>query len=103
VLLNSTQPAITADLERYRSNLTMTQADDIIQNELIKASEDAEKKSNSGITFEILPGKMKVDSQFSLSGIKITGGEANVYKIASTAALGAAACRGLARINSSHA
>jgi hypothetical protein len=94
-LIRSAQSKIDTDLSPYNTDVSIKQADEIIKSDLVTAISDAKDKPNSGITFEVLSGKLKVDSKFSMGGVNISGGEINVYKVSGAAAIGVAACRGL--------
>lgn len=94
-VIDSAKPKIDSDLLPYTTDISVTQADHIIKSDLISTINKITDKPDSGITFEVLSGKLKIESKFSMGGVNISGGEINVYKISGAAAVGVAACRGL--------
>jgi hypothetical protein len=52
------------------------------------AAQKAASEPNSGVTFELLSGKLTVDASTTVAGVKITGGEVNLYQLAKDAAVG---------------
>jgi len=73
--------------------LTQQQLESIINAAVKKAIESAAKEEGSGITFEALTGKLKVDLSYTTAFAKVIPGEVNVYEISAAVAAGVIACK----------
>jgi hypothetical protein len=67
----------------------------VIENALASSALEAAQKPNANIEFEALTGKLRIKSSTTVSGVKVTGGEVNLYKISGGAAAGIATCYAL--------
>jgi hypothetical protein len=72
--------------------LTQQQLEEKITQAVKKAIESAEKEKGSGITFEPLTGKLKVDLSYTTPLGKVKVGEVNIYVVSAVAAAGVFAC-----------
>lgn len=90
------EPKMVNDLASLRRPLTFDHARSVAYNDLKSAAQQAEKEPAAKISFEVLSGKIKVDASQTIGGVKISGGEINLYK--TSMAIGAAviACNAVA-------
>jgi hypothetical protein len=95
-LFEQAEPKILNDLDMNAGRLTQSKIKEIVIEEIKKTIQEAESQPNSGITFEVLTGKLTIDSSRPIFGITLTGGEVNVYKISATLAGGVWACNAAA-------
>jgi hypothetical protein len=93
-IIEGAKSSITSDLSGYGDLLTRDVAEQAIRTNFVKVVEE-QAKSDPNISFELLTGKLKIDSSLTFAGAKISLGEVNMYKIASVAAVGVVACKGL--------
>jgi len=91
-LYNEATPEILDALKV--SELTQKQLEEKITQAVKKAIESAEKKKGSGITFVASTGKLKVDKSYTTPvGIKVEGGEVNIYAVSVVLAAGVYECQ----------
>jgi hypothetical protein len=80
-LYDQAEPDIISDINDSHRVLTESQINSLINRELVNTINADTKKSGSNISFEILTGKLKIQKSTTLSGIDISAGEVNVYKV----------------------
>jgi hypothetical protein len=90
------EPKIVGDLASLHRPLKFDYARSIAYNDLKSAAQRAEKEPAAKVSFEVLSGKIKIDASQTIAGVKVSGGEINVYK--TSMAIGAAviACNAVA-------
>lgn len=64
----------------------------VIRNDVATTIEAAEKQPNANITFEVFTGNLTINSHITVGGVKVTGGDVNVYKIGAVLAGYIAGC-----------
>ena len=82
---------ILDDLQNYlkantQAALTQQQLEDIINAAVTKTIETTAKETNSGLSFEVLTGKLKIERSYTGSLGKLTLGEINIYKVSGVVA-----------------
>jgi hypothetical protein len=92
----SAEPQMLSQLASAGPMLTRDQAEIIIQSEIAKIVQTAANTPNSGITFEVLSGKLTIESSVTIGGVKIAGGDLNVYKVSGMLAGSVVACNAAA-------
>jgi len=90
------EPKMVNDLASLRRPLKFDYARSVAYNDLRSAAQQAEKEPAAKVSFEVLSGKIKIDASQTIAGVRISGGEINVYK--TSMAIGAAviACNAVA-------
>jgi hypothetical protein len=91
----SAEPKMLADFAKLSPPISQSAADQIIRSELVGVVQQAAKDPASNISFEAFSGKLTVDSSATIAGVKVTGGEINLYKVSLSLAGGVAACMGV--------
>jgi hypothetical protein len=91
-LFSRARPRILDHLKPRIGKLTQADVEKTLSSDLTEVIEKAAGDPKSGITFEALTGKLKVESSMLLKGVKVTGGEVNVYKVTAVLAGGIVAC-----------
>jgi hypothetical protein len=86
---------ILHDLNALHGALTRQQIDNIIQEEVLKNVQSETSQPNSGIKFEALTGKLTIESSYILRGVKVTGGDVNIYKVSGVLAGSVYSCNAL--------
>jgi hypothetical protein len=91
------EPKLENDLTKLTPPLSKANVESIVRGDLQNAA-DATKKDHpeSKITFEYLSGKLTIGSSTTVSGVRITGGEVNVYNVSAAIAGGVMTCNALA-------
>jgi hypothetical protein len=92
-VLQSAQPMIIRDLGSGYAGLSESEVNQIVQRNLTEAAVQIAKEPGSGVTFEVLTLKLKIDSSVVIGGVKITGGEINLGKVVLPLSGGIYACR----------
>lgn len=92
---SNAQPKLSYDLASLKPPLSKATVEKIVEQDLKDTAENAAKNPNSKATFEVLSGKLKIESSTTISGLKIAGGEVNVYAVAGTITGGVMACNAL--------
>lgn len=89
------EPKLSNDISVLGPPLSSAAVEIIVKRDLKNVAESAAKTSDSKVTFEALSGKLKIDSSITIGGIKIAGGEVNVYAVAGAITGGVMACNAL--------
>jgi hypothetical protein len=87
---------ILNDLVRNTGHLTKPEIEKIINDEVTKTILKTASQPKSGISFEVLTGKLTIDSSRTVVGIKLAWGEVNIYKVSAALAASVVACEALA-------
>lgn len=74
------KPNISLKLNAHFQYLTKQEIEEIIRSEFRKAAENTAKQLDSGVSFEIARGKLKIGASKTIAGVNVTFGELNVYK-----------------------
>lgn len=82
------QPKLTYDITALTPPLSRAAVEGVVQADLKYIAAKSTENSDAKVTFEVVSGKLTIGSSTTLGGIKITGGEINVYAV-STAVSGA--------------
>jgi hypothetical protein len=91
----SAQQKMFDDISALQPPVTVAQADRIIKADVSSVIEASKKNPFSDVNFEVLSGKLSVGRLTTIQGMKISGGDVNVYKISLAMAGGVAACNGM--------
>jgi hypothetical protein len=94
-LFSQTEPQIIDDLAALGGNLSQSKVANVISADVAKTLQNVAATSESGITFEVLSGKLKFNSYRTVRGAKVSLGEINVYKVSLTLAGAVVACTSL--------
>jgi hypothetical protein len=88
------EPKIVDELSTLSPPITAQDAENIIKTQLATAIQQAKNGNDSEIAFEVLTGKLTIDSSKMVFGSKVSGGQVNIYKVTSVVAGSVAACTG---------
>jgi hypothetical protein len=91
----SAQQKMFDDISALQPPVTVAQADRIIKADVSSVIEASKKNPFSDVNFEILTGKLSVGRLTTIQGMKISGGDVNVYKVSLAMAGSVAACNGM--------
>jgi hypothetical protein len=92
---SNAQPKLANDLTALTPPLLKATVQGIVEADLKNVAENAAKNSDSKVTFEAFSGKLKIESSTTVAGMKVTGGEVNVYTVAGAITGGVMACNAL--------
>lgn len=95
-LFIAAEPRILRDVKLHRRDMTLEDVQTLIVAEVRKSIEADKKTSDAGVRFEVLTGKLNIDAKKTVSGVTITGGEVNIYKVVGAIAGPVFACRAFA-------
>jgi hypothetical protein len=90
------EPKMVDDLASLHRPLKFDYARSVVYNDLKSAAQQAEKEPAAKVSFEVLTGKIKIDASKTIAGVKISGGEINVYKTSMTIGAAVIACNAVA-------
>lgn len=92
VLFAQVQQNIIAQLEQSPTALSKDQLENIIKAEFQKELQQANQKPDSGVTFEVLTGSLKIEASTTIARVKVSAGEVNIYKVSTVLAGGFVSC-----------
>ncbi len=89
------EPTMIDDLAARRP-LQLDDAISAVRRNLQSAAQQAEKEPAAKVSFEVLTGKLKIDASKTIAGVKVSGGEINLYTTSMTVGTAAVACNAVA-------
>lgn len=95
---STAEPKLVDDLTALKPPLSKSVVEDIVKRDLARVAEAASTTAGSNVSFEVLTGKLKVDASRTIGGIKITGGDINLYVVGGAITGGVLACNALADV-----
>ena len=96
---STAEPKLVDDISSLKPPLSKDAVERLVKRDLVKVAESVAKSSDSPASFEVLSGKLKIDSSTTVGGIKIKGGEVNVYAVTGVIAGGVMTCNALVDAN----
>jgi hypothetical protein len=93
---STAEPKLADDLTVLKPPLSRNVVENIVKRDLASTAQAASTTAGSNLSFEVLTGKLKVETSRTIGGMKITGGEINLYVVGGAITGSVLACNALA-------
>ncbi|MDA9468756.1 hypothetical protein [Bradyrhizobium sp. CCBAU 53415] len=94
----SAEPKLIGDLASLSPPLSKATIEIIIKNDLATTAQNLAKAPDANVSFDVLSGKLKVNTARVVGGVKVSGGEINIYVVGSGVTAAVLACNAVSEV-----
>ncbi len=92
------EPKLVEDLTKLSPPVSKLAVESIVKNDLVTTAQNIAKAPDAKVSFDVLSGKLKVEASRVIAGVKVSGGEINVYVVGGGVTTAVMACNAVSDV-----